>query len=153
MTDLVVDRDHGFLRYAAGGNMGVWTRVAREIGWDERFEFGSSDHGFAWNAQLAGYRLAYAPDALMQQRYRTTIWAAARQHYRYGRSGPHLRRAFRSVALKPPDNGQAVREWRRLAMSVPHLWASREDRGRWILAASVRLGRLTGSIRARVLCL
>ena len=153
MTDLVVDRDHGFLRYAPGGNMGVWTRVAREIGWDERFRFGSSDHGFAWNAQLAGYRLAYAPDALMRQRFRSTIWATARQHYRYGRSGPQLQRAFRGVGVEPPDNRAALREWRRLAVSVPHLWASREDRGRWVLAASVRLGRLAGSVRARVLCL
>src|SRR5688572_13471315 len=109
MTELVVDVDHGFLRYAPGGNMGVWTRVAREIGWDERFKFGSSDHGFAWNAQLAGYRLAYAPDALMRQRFRTTIWATARQHYRYGRSGPRLQRAFRGVGLRPPDNRQAMR--------------------------------------------
>jgi glycosyltransferase involved in cell wall biosynthesis len=153
MTELVVDVDHGFLRYAPGGNMGVWTRVAREIGWDERFKFGSSDHGFAWNAQLAGYRLAYAPDALMRQRFRTTIWATARQHYRYGRSGPQLQRAFRGVGLKPPDNRQAMREWRWLAASVPDLWASREDRGRWVARASMRLGRLAGSVRARIVCL
>jgi glycosyltransferase involved in cell wall biosynthesis len=151
MTDLVVD--HGFLRYAPGGNMGVWTQVAREIGWDERFRFGSSDHGFAWNAQLAGYRLTYAPNALMQQRFRSTIWAMARQHYRYGRSAPQLRRAFRGVGLEPPDNRAAVREWRRLAVTVPHLWGSREARGRWVRDMSVRLGRLTGSARARVLCL
>ena len=153
MTDLLVDLDHGFLRYAPGGNLGVWTRVAREIGWDERFKFGSSDHGFAWKAQLAGYRLAYAPDALIQQRFRTTIWAMARQQYRYGRSGPQLQRAFRGVGLEEPDNGQALREWRWLAVSVPNLWASREARGRWVQIAAIRLGRLTGSVRARVLCL
>jgi glycosyltransferase involved in cell wall biosynthesis len=151
MTDLIVD--HGFLRYAPGGNMGVWAGVAREIGWDDRFQFGSSDHGFAWNAQLAGYRLAYAPDALMQQRFRTTIWGMARQHYRYGRSAPQLQRAFCGAGLEPPDNRQAMREWRRLAVSIPDLWASREDRGRWVRTAAVRLGRLTGSVRARVLCL
>ncbi len=151
MTDLIVD--HGFLRYAPGGNMGVWTRIAREIGWDERFRFGSSDHGFAWNAQLAGYRLVYAPDALMRQRFRSTIWALARQHYRYGRSGPQLQRAFRGAGLEPPDNRAALREWRRLAASVPHLWASREARGRWVQTAAIRCGRLTGSLRARVLCL
>ena len=151
MTDLLVDC--GFLRYAPGGNMGVWTRVAREIGWDERFKFGSSDHGFAWNAQLAGYRLAYAPDALMQQRFRSTIWATARQHYRYGRSGPQLQRAFRGAGLEPPDNRAAIREWRRLLSNIPQLWGSRADRGLWVRAAAVRLGRLDGSVRARVLCL
>lgn len=151
MTDLILD--HGFLRYAPGGNLGVWTSVAREIGWDERFKFGSSDHGFAWNAQLAGYRLAYAPDALMRQRFRSTIWAMARQHYRYGKSGPQLQRAFRDAGLEPPDNRKALREWRRLAVEIPHLWGSREERGRWVRMAATRLGRIDGSVRARVLCL
>ena len=104
MTDLLVDC--GFLRHAPGGNMGVWTRVAREIGWDERFKFGSSDHGFAWNAQLAGYRLAYAPDALMQQRFRSTIWATARQHYRYGRSGPQLHARSAEPDWNRPTTGR-----------------------------------------------
>jgi glycosyltransferase involved in cell wall biosynthesis len=153
MTDLVVDIDHGFLQYAPGGNMGVWTRVARQVGWDERFKFGSSDHGFAWNAQLAGYRIVFAPDALMQQRFRSTIWAMARQHYRYGRSGSQLQRAFRHAGLERPDNRKALREWRWLAVSLPHVWGSREARGRWVRVASVRLGRLSGSVRARVLCL
>jgi glycosyltransferase involved in cell wall biosynthesis len=151
MTGLIAD--HGFLRYVPGGNMGVWTRVAREIGWDERFRFGSSDHGFAWNAQIAGYCLAYAPDALMRQRFRHTIWALARQQYRYGRSAPQLQRAFRGAGLEPPNNRAAMREWRWLAMNVPHLWTSREDRGRWVKLAAMRLGRLAGSVRARVLCL
>jgi glycosyltransferase involved in cell wall biosynthesis len=153
MTDLPVDVYHGFLPYVPGGNLGVWTRVAREIGWDERFKFGSSDQGFSWNAQLAGYRLAYAPDALMRSRFRSTIWATARQHYLYGRSGPQLRRAFRGVGLERPDNRAAVREWRRLAVSVPDLWGSREDRGLWVRRAAERLGRLAGSLRARLLWL
>ena len=151
MTDLIVD--HGFLRYAPGGNMGVWARVARDIGWDERFRFGSSDHGFAWNAQLAGYRLTYAPDALMRQRFRGTIRAMACQYYRYGRSAPQLQRAFRGAGLEPPDNRKAIREWRRLAATIPDLWTSREERGRWVRLAAMRLGRLSGSVRARVLCL
>jgi glycosyltransferase involved in cell wall biosynthesis len=151
MTDLLVG--HGFLRYAPGGNMGVWTYVAREIGWDEEFTFGSSDHGFAWRAQLAGYRLAFAPDAVMQQRFRSTLGAMARQHFRYGRSGPQLHRAFRNAGLPDPDNRDGLRDWRTLAATVPDLWASREHRGRWIRTASFRVGRLAGSLQARVLCL
>jgi glycosyltransferase involved in cell wall biosynthesis len=151
MTELLVD--HGFLRYAPGGNLGVWTRVAHEIGWDEQFTFGSSDHGFAWRAQLAGYRLEFAPDALMQQRFRRTVWATARQHFRYGRSGPQLYRGFRDLGLPRPDNRAALQHWRRLASTAPDLWASRERRGCWVRLASFRLGRVAGSLRARVLCL
>lgn len=151
MTDLIVD--HGFMRYAPGGNLGVWTKVAREIGWDERFRFGSSDHGFAWQAQLAGFRMAFAPDAVMQQRFRRTLWTMARQQFRYGSSGPRLQRAYGALGMPDPDNRQALRAWHRLLVSVPDLWHSRERRGNWIRIASFRLGRLIGSARARVLCL
>ena len=151
MTDLLVD--HGFLRYAPGGNLGVWARVAHEIGWDEEFTFGSSDHGFAWRAQLAGYELTFAPAALMQQRFRPTVWGMARQHFRYGRSGPQLHRAFRDVGLPGPDNRDALRQWRRLLSDLPALWGSRERRGHWVRIAAFRLGRIEGSLRARTLCL
>jgi glycosyltransferase involved in cell wall biosynthesis len=151
MTALV--RDHRFLPYAPGGNMAVWARVAREIGWDEAFTFGSSDHGFAWHAQLAGHRIAFAPDAVIQQRFRRTMLATARQFYRYGRSGPQLYSAFREHGMPPPDNRDALRRWRKLARTLPDLFASRELRGSWVRTAAFRVGRLVGSARARVLCL
>jgi glycosyltransferase involved in cell wall biosynthesis len=151
MTDLLAD--HGFLRYAPGGNLGVWTCVAREIGWDQQFTFGSSDHGFAWRAQLAGYTLSFAPEALMQQRFRRTIWAMARQQFSYGSSGPQLQRAYRGAGIPSAENRQALLVWRRLFATVPDLWRSREHRGRWVRIAAFRLGRLAGSVRARVVCL
>ena len=151
MTDLLVD--HGFLRYAPGGNLGVWAPVAREIGWDERFTFGSSDHGFAWRAQLAGYRLAFAPDAVMRQRFRRTVWATARQQFRYGSSGPLLQRVYSDLGMPKADNRQALRTWHRLLATLPDLWESRERRGHWVRVAAFRLGRLAGSLRARVVCL
>lgn len=151
MTDLMLG--HGFLTYASGGNLGVWTSVAREIGWDERFVFGSSDQDFAWRAQLAGYRLAFAPDALVQLRFRHSVVALARQYYRYGRSGAQLHRAFRDAGIPKHDNRDALRRWYRLAVQLPDLWASRERRGNWIREAAFRLGRLVGSYRDRALVL
>ncbi|MGH2991966.1 MAG: glycosyltransferase [Solirubrobacterales bacterium] len=151
MTDLM--RAHGWLRYAPGGNLGVWTAVAREIGWDERFSFGSTDQIFSWQAQLAGYRLAFAPDAVMQLRFRHSIGATARQFYRYGRSGPELHRAFRDSGIPRPDNGHALQVWKRLIVGLPDLWISRERRGRWVRQAAYRFGRLVGSARTRTLVL
>jgi glycosyltransferase involved in cell wall biosynthesis len=151
MTELLVD--HGFLRYAPGGNLGVWSGVARQVGWDDSFRFGSSDHDFAWRAQLAGHTLAFAPDAVVQQRFRATIRAMAVQHFRYGRSGAQLQRAFRDAGLAPPDNRAALRHWKRIVKGTPDLCRGREKRGRWVRDASMRLGRLEGSLRARTLCL
>jgi glycosyltransferase involved in cell wall biosynthesis len=151
MTDLM--RAQGWLPYAPGGNLGVWGAVASEIGWDERFTFGSTDQMFAWKAQLAGYRLAFAPDALMQLRFRRTIAATARQFYRYGISCPELHRAFRGSGIPDPENRAAMEVWRRLLIRLPDLWASRERRGNWVREAAYRSGRLVGSVRTRTLVL
>jgi glycosyltransferase involved in cell wall biosynthesis len=146
MTALM--RDHGFLPYAPGGNLGVWARVARELRWDERFRFGSSDQCFAWRAQLAGHRLAFAPEAVMQLRFRSSVRATAVQFYGYGRSGPQLHRSFRDAGIPPPDNRAALRRWRWLATNVDDLWGDRAARGHWVRAAAFRTGRLVGSLRA-----
>jgi glycosyltransferase involved in cell wall biosynthesis len=151
MTQLM--RALGWLPYAPGGNLGVWATVAREIGWDERFTFGGSDQVFSLRVQLAGYRLAFAPDAVVQLRFRHSIWATGRQFYRYGRAGPQVHRAFRGAGIPPADNRAALAQWRHLAARLPDLWSSRERRGNWIPNAAFRLGRLVGSVRDRVLVL
>ncbi len=92
-------------------------------------------------------------DALIQQRFRTTLWSLARQQFRYGRSGPLLQRAYRHLGMPGPDNREAVRIWRRLFETVPDLWHSRERRGNWVRLAAFRLGRLVGSLQTRVVCL
>jgi glycosyltransferase involved in cell wall biosynthesis len=145
--------DHGFMTYAPGGNLGVWASVVHAVGWDERFRFGSSDHVFTWRAQLDGYTLAYADDAVIHQRFRTTLRALARQYYRYGKSGPHLHKAFRGDGIPPPDNAGALRYWRRVVKDIPRLHRSAELRGNWVRLAAFRIGRLVGSAEARVLCL
>jgi glycosyltransferase involved in cell wall biosynthesis len=151
MTELM--RDHGFLPYVSGGNLGAWSDVARQIGWDERFVFGSSDHVFAWRAQLAGFSVAFVPEALMHLRFRRSMRAMASQFYRYGRSGPELHKAFRPMGIPPADNRGALEQWRRLAVELPQLWESRERRGNWVRRAAFRSGRVVGSLRARALVL
>lgn len=151
MTALLREQD--WLAYAPGGNVGIWSFVAREIGWDEQFTFGSSDHDFSWRAQLAGYRLGFAPDGLMLQRYRVTVRATAAQAYRYGRSGARLYRAFRHHGMPAPDNRDALKRWWRLTRAIPGLWRSPERRGKWVRDVAFRAGRIEGSIRERVLYL
>lgn len=145
MTDLLLEL--GFLPYAPSCNLGVWTTVARRVGWDERFVSGGCDQPFAWRAQLAGYRLAFAPDAIMQQRFRSSMPSMAWQFFGYGKSLPQLYRSFRHAGLPSPDNAGAAREWARLGRRIPDLWHSRGRRGHWVRDASFGLGRLAGSLR------
>lgn len=144
---------HGFLPYPPGGNMAVWTAVARAVAWDERFRYASSDQEFGWRAQLAGHRLGFAPDALVEQRFRPGLAAMARQQFVHGASGARLVRLFRDRGLPPPDNRAAIERWRWLAAHAPDVWRSPEARGWWLRRAAFRLGRLAGSVGYRTLCL
>jgi len=144
--------DHGFLPYVNGGNCGVWTKVAREVGWDEEFVFGSSETEFCWRAQMASYELAFVPEAVIKLRYRRSIPALARQYYSYGRSAPPLYRRFRHLGMQR-DNRAALWWYRWLASHLGHLTDSRERRGNWIRIAAFRFGRIGGSIRARTVFL
>ena len=145
MTELPVA--HGFLPYAPGGNCGVWTEIARELGWDEDFRFGSSDIEFSWRAQLAGRRVVFAPAAVVCQRYRRTLRGLARQYFAYGRSGPQLSRRFAEHGMLPDRELRA--QWRWLVRRARDLLGPRERRGNWIRIAAMSLGRLAGSVRRR----
>ena len=144
---------HGFLPYPAGGNLAVWADVARALGWDERFTYASSDQEFGWRAQLSGYAVAYAPQAIVEQRLRGRLGAIAWQQLLHGISGPKLVRAFDPHGLPRPENRAALERWRWLLTHVSHLWESPALRGQWVRRAAFRLGRLVGSARYRTICL
>jgi glycosyltransferase involved in cell wall biosynthesis len=142
----------GVVAYPRGGNCGIWTSVAREIGWDEEFAFGSSDMEFGWRAHLAGFGAEYAPDAIIRLRLRNTFPAMVKQYFRYGVSEPHLYRRFRERGMPRSDTREAVRMWWWLAAR----WIRIRDRGslgHWLRVAAMRCGRLCGSLRWRVLYL
>jgi GT2 family glycosyltransferase len=147
LTDLPVG--HGFLAYAPGGNCAVWADVARELRWNETYRFGCSDAEFSWRAQLAGYRLAYAPAAVCRQRFRSGLGEMLRQHARYNTAPAHLYRDFRCYGLRSPGLSGGLASWTALLWNSPDLLRSRERRGHWLRLASVAVGRLAGSIRWR----
>ena len=93
----------GFLPYAPGGNCGVWTAVALEVGWDEAFQFGSSDIEFSWRVQLARHRLAFAPDAVIHQRLDGRLGELRPALLRLRESDPQLFRRFRDLGMPRPD--------------------------------------------------
>jgi glycosyltransferase involved in cell wall biosynthesis len=144
------DTSYGFLPSAAGGNCGIWADVARAVGWDEAFSFGSSDIDFGWRAQLAGYRLGFAPDALTRVRFRTSLRATARQYFRYGVSEPRLYRRHRHNGMRRDPDARETWTW---LVRSPRLLLSETGRGHWVRVAASKCGRACGSLRWRVLFL
>ena len=142
-----------FLVHASGTNTGVWTDVFKRLGgFDERFGAGE-DIEFSWRAQLAGYRLAEARDAVVHERLRSRMRDLAAQHYTYGTGGPRLFGRFRGAGMPPARPLRTARTFAWLACTSPALPFSAKLRGRWTLLAALQAGRLVGSARNRVLYL
>ena len=126
----------------------LWEKLG---GFDPAITLLREDIDFGWRVQLAGYRVAFAPGALIQRRFRPTIWSTVKQYFRYGVSEPHLFRLWGPHGM-PRDFGRAFRSWRWLARSLLQL-RSEGSRGEWLRVAAQCLGRICGSLRWRTLYL
>ena len=116
---------------------------------------------------LAGYRLGFAPDAVVYYRYRSGLWETARQAYAIGVNCEQILRDFTFLcdgshqgdhaAMDGIDDGEgstlgrAVGRAAWLAAQLPYLAGSRRHRGQWISVAAEYLGRLSGAARYRLL--
>jgi GT2 family glycosyltransferase len=131
----------------------MWASVARELGWDESFEFGSSDIEMGWRAALAGRSIVTAPGAIMQKRPPADLRGVARKWFRYGMSDGKLYRTFRDRGMPRSRVGHAVRAWGWIVVHLFDLFRDGAARAGWIRVISKRAGRVAGSVRYRVLFL
>jgi glycosyltransferase involved in cell wall biosynthesis len=153
---------------AVSANFAIWADVLRDLGgWSSEYEAGGEDTELSWRAQLRGYRLGFAPDAIVYYRYRSGLRDTARQGYVIGVNSEQLlhdftvrrdggyadRRALVEQAYG--DEGSALARavgraaW--LAIRIPYLAGSRRHRGQWISVAAEYFGRLSGAVRYRLL--
>jgi glycosyltransferase involved in cell wall biosynthesis len=141
----------GFLPYAVGANCGVRMEAFRALGgWNEDLAICGDDVDFSWRAQLASYRLCYAPEAVVRYRFREDPRATARQFFNYGRVQPGRYRRYRDRGMPPSSWKWAGREWVWIGLHVGDLVGSSERKGAWMRKAAYRWGRLLGSLRERV---
>jgi glycosyltransferase involved in cell wall biosynthesis len=157
------------LPYAVSANLAIWADVLRDLGgWSSMYEAGGEDTELSWRAQLAGYRLGFAPDAVVYYRYRSGLWETARQAYAIGVNCEQILRDFtvlrdgsyhgdHSARVDQPADGEgsvlarAVERAAWLVTRLPYLVGSRRHRGQWISVAAEYLGRLNGAARYRLL--
>jgi glycosyltransferase involved in cell wall biosynthesis len=145
-------RPFQFLPAATSANIAVRREVWSAIGgWNDDLPT-CEDVDFSWRAQLAGYELAFAPDAVVGYRHRGTVGEAAWQVYGYGRMNAQLLRRFRAQGLRRRSARTVARSYLYLVTRLPYVVISRRRRGFWAIEAAENLGRIAGSIRYRVFC-
>jgi glycosyltransferase involved in cell wall biosynthesis len=141
-----------FLPYASSNNCGIWRDALEAVGgWNEAYQ-GCTDVELSWRSQLAGYRLGFAPAAVVRYRFRRTLTGLARQFFRIGAAQPRLYRDFRGRGLRR-NIRKGLRVWAWIAVNLPAAAWSQERRGFWVRMTARGLGRLSGSVRAHALFL
>lgn len=144
---------HGWLPYALSANVALRAAAFRQLaGFREDYRVGE-DVELSWRAQLSGLRFTFAPAAIVHYRYRRGLRPLLRQYLAYGTIGPRLFRDFRSEGMPASPPRGAVGPWVRLLTKLPLVMLSRGARGDVLRRIAFRLGRIRGSLDARVVYL
>jgi glycosyltransferase involved in cell wall biosynthesis len=139
----------GFLPEVPGGNCAIWRRVLDDVGgWNERY-LAFDDFELAWRVLLAGYRLAFAPDAIIHHRLRPSLRALWRRAVRDGEGEVQLYCDFRAQGMPRTDTGRALRTWAGRLVHLPDLLIPGRGAA-YVRQTGMVLGRARGSIRRRV---
>jgi len=139
-----------FLPYPVGANCGVRRKVWLALnGFDEDYLFGAEEIDFFWRLQLAGYKLAFVPQAVVAYRHRTGIRNNIRVAYWHGIGTTQL--AARFKAQIPSQSPLSVaRTWGALFLGLPRLLNTNRRIGQLRLLAH-HAGLVAGSVRYGVI--
>ena len=141
-----------FLDHAGGCGLGVRRHVFEELGGFDEDYVALEDTDLCWRLQLAGYRLVFAPDAVVHVRLPSTLADAFRQAARYGRYNVYIYTRYRSRGMPRLPVLPGLLKLAALVLRGYRL-LSPATRGRWIWLAGWRLGRLSGCLRYRTFAL
>lgn len=147
-TQAAATRQLGFLPAALGANMAVRRSAFDAVGGFAEELATGEDIDLSWRLQLAGFRFASAPAAVVAKRERMQFAQVFRRARTYGRCGPVLFRNYRSEGARR-DLAGALRAWAWLVVALPTL-VRPGRRTAWARTAAVRIGRLESSVTERV---
>lgn len=142
-----------FLPYAVGANCGFRRTVWEAIdGFDESLSGGADEVDFFWRMQLAGFRLAEAPDAIVNYRLPDSLRDDMRRGFLKGRASAVLYVRFAEHGATF-DARAALRDWAGLFFRSYRLLGPRWVRRGWLVRAAQQTGKAVGGISLRRLYL
>jgi glycosyltransferase involved in cell wall biosynthesis len=138
------------LPFASSNNFGVWRDALVAVGgWHEGYPSGQ-DAEISWRLQLSGYRLVFAPRAVVHYRFRTQMAAWLRQTRRYAADTVRLYGDYRWAGAPRRSGAVALKAWGLLMLRSPDLFRGRAKRARWLRTLVRYLSFLGASVRQGV---
>jgi glycosyltransferase involved in cell wall biosynthesis len=142
--------DEGFLDAEGAGLLVCRREVFDAVGGFDEQMVAAEDTAFCFSAQLCGYTLGRAPEAVIKVYPRENLRRAARQQFVWGYGAAQLYRRFASQGMPRSPIWRVLLGWAAVAGMAPAALVNAKVRSWWIGAASRRAGRLVGSVRERV---
>jgi glycosyltransferase involved in cell wall biosynthesis len=141
-----------YLPHAGGGTIGVRRAIFNALGgFDEALPY-LHDTDFCWKAQLCGFPLHFAPEAVMHIRYRAALTSLFRQARNYAEYNVALYKRYRPRGMPPITMRTSLKAWVTLLRRLPYI-RDKAALSLWVWGFAQRLGRLQGSIKYRVMAL
>jgi GT2 family glycosyltransferase len=140
---------NGCMEFASGSNFGIRREIFDAIGgWSEEIGGPGEDTELCWRAQLAGYTLGFAPNAVVHRRLRTKLRDLAKQHFYYGMVGVRLQLDPRYRNYCPMQSIRDVLgKWLWVVIHLPDLVTTKARCGRYVRTTAFLIGRCVGLIR------
>lgn len=140
----------GYLPYATGAAMGIRRGAFEAVGGFGGEMAYCEDADLSWKLQLAGYEIAFLPEAVLHYRQRGDLATMYRQHRNYGRGQAVLYRHYRHRGMPRRPWRTVLGDWWRLLKGLPRL-RSAGEKARWVRRLGRAVGHLRGSLENRVL--
>ncbi len=139
--------------HASSANFAMRADLWRALGgFREDYPSHLSELDLSWRLQRGGLAYVSVPDAEIWYRIRDDAWSLWRQRVRWGVEQALARRVYGAEYMPHPGVLSTLRAYVSLVARLPLVVSSRRRR-EWIKGAGLRLGRLVGSVRYRVLYL
>jgi glycosyltransferase involved in cell wall biosynthesis len=140
-----------FLPFSQLANLAVWRDAFDHVGGIPPYDGAGEDVAFSWRIQLAGFRLTYAPEAVVHYRLRSDLVGTFRQWHHYGIASARLYREFRPVGVERRSLLEPSLRWLGLVRDITHPFRGAVLRGKWMVRLAYLSGAIRGAIRYRVL--
>jgi glycosyltransferase involved in cell wall biosynthesis len=144
---------YGYMRYASGGNLGMWREVFEGLaGFDETLRR-AEDIDFSWRAAYMGIPVHFEPRAVIHQQLRTSARDLMATAFRGGMAEPGLYRRHRRRGMAQQPLSEVLELYGWIVRVAPAVLTGRRNRYPWASNAGRRIGRIVGSVRHRVVYL
>ncbi len=135
---------------AFGGNCAFTRRMWEDVGhFDETMSGHGDETEFFLRAWAHGYRVEWAPGAVIHYRLRSGLRVMARQKYRKGKSQTQMMTRQGGQLLDTPERRFDVKVWGYIVLMAPVAVFLRSVRYRWVRLSALRAGRIAGRLEHR----